>query len=363
MMRETDRGQSMRTTTLWKPSWGKLACAVSCAILLTGCASSRPPAPAWNQPAVELRWPLPPEPPRIAYVGALTTGDDLNRRSGLLQGFVSLLTGHEPRGMVKPIAVAKNKDQLLVVADPAIPTVHFFDLARSRYSRLSRKLSSQLLSPVAVAVGDDGLVYVSDSVYAKVFVFDGPKRLVRTIGETVLQRPTGLALSPDGDRLYVVDTLSAQVVAFDRNGREVGRMGSRGTRTGSLNFPTYVAVAEDGRIFVSDSLNFRVQVFSPDGRHLMSFGGPGNSAGSFTRPKGVSVDRFGHCFVVDAAFENVQIFDGEGRLLMAFGSSGGGPGQFTLPSGIWVDRRDDTVWVADSYNQRVEAFRLVVDKR
>ncbi len=359
----TNYRQPLRRERLRISARGGLICIVACAVILARCASGRTPAPAWNQPTVELRWPLLPEPPRIAYVGALTSGDDLGHDSGFLHGFVRLLTGHEQRNMVKPVAVAKNENQLLVVADPAIPTVHFFDLARSRYTRLSRKLSSQLLSPVGIAVADDGIVYVSDSVYARVFVFDGPKRLVGTIGETVLQRPTGLALSPDGNTLYVVDTLSAEVVAFDRNGREVGRLGGRGTGAGSLNFPTYVAVAEDGRLFVSDSLNFRVQVFSPEGRHLMSFGGPGNAAGNFTRPKGVGVDRFGHCFVVDAAFENVQLFDDKGRLLMAFGSSGGGPGQFTLPSGIWVDRRDDTIWVADSYNQRVEAFRLVVDER
>ncbi len=342
---------------------GASAWFAACCLLLAGCAAGGQPVPTWNRPQVELRWPLPPEPPRVAYVGALTSGDDLGRQAGFLQGLVRLVTGHEPRNMVKPIALAKNANDLLVVVDPAIPTVHFFDLRRSRYERLSRKLSSELLSPVGVAVSDDGRVYVSDSVRAKILVLGGPERLVGTIGEGVLQRPTGLALSPDGNTLYAVDTLSAQVVAFDRKGRELRRMGGRGTGRGSLNFPTYVATSLDGRVFVADSLNFRVQVFSPDGDHLMSFGGPGNAAGTFTRPKGVGVDRFGHCFVADAAFENVQVFDEQGRLLMAFGSSGSGPGQFTLPAGIWVDHHDDTIWVADSFNQRVEAFRLVVDER
>ncbi len=336
-----------------------IALIVTLAAAAAACAPSRAPRPPWNQPAEHLRWPLPPEPERIAYVGSLSSGDDLPAARRSLARLTSWMAGRKPRNMVKPIAVAKNSRDLLVVADPAIPTVHFFDLRRNRYDRLSRKVASRILSPVGVAVADDGTVFVSDSVKAKVFVLRGPDEIERVIGETVLQRPTGLALSASGTRLYVVDTLAGQVVVFDREGREIGRFGARGTGPGSLNFPTYVAVAPDGRVLVSDSLNFRVQVFSPDGRYLGAFGRPGNAAGTFTRPKGIGVDRLGHVYVVDAAFENVQMFDDQGHLLLAFGSSGTGAGQFTLPAGIWVDQRDDTIWVADSYNQRVQAFRLV----
>jgi len=41
--------------------------------------------------------------------------------------------------------------------------------------------------------------------------------------------------------------------------------------------------------------------------------------------------------------------------LMSFGDEGHGPGQFWLPAGIFVDGRD-RIWVADSYNRRVQVF-------
>jgi len=64
--------------------------------------------------------------------------------------------------------------------------------------------------------------------------------------------------------------------------------------------------------------------------------------------------------VVDNQFENVQIFDRAGQLLMAFGGSGDGPGEFSLPSGITIDDRD-RIWVADSYNRRVQVFQYLAE--
>jgi hypothetical protein len=59
--------------------------------------------------------------------------------------------------------------------------------------------------------------------------------------------------------------------------------------------------------------------------------------------------------VIDSHFESIQIFDLQGALLLAFGEEGQGAGQFWLPTGIWIDD-DDRIWVADSYNRRVQVF-------
>ena len=49
------------------------------------------------------------------------------------------------------------------------------------------------------------------------------------------------------------------------------------------------------------------------------------------------------------------ITDPEGRLLLVFGREGRGPGEFWLPTGIFIDGHD-RIWVADSYNRRVQVF-------
>jgi sugar lactone lactonase YvrE len=61
---------------------------------------------------------------------------------------------------------------------------------------------------------------------------------------------------------------------------------------------------------------------------------------------------------MDAAFDNLQIFDTKGRLLLAFGENGSLPGQFWLANGIAINRSNE-IFVADSYNRRVQVFKYV----
>jgi DNA-binding beta-propeller fold protein YncE len=324
----------------------------------SGCSAVSTEVPIRRAPAERLVWPGAPERARIEYVGALRSAKDLGRKDGRLARLKSVLFGEDPVEMIKPLDVAKNEAGTLVVADPGVPTVHFFDLEQKRYRRLDDEVAALLDSPVGIAIDDAGRVYLADSVRGKIFVLDEGGRLIGEMGEGLLVRPTGLALGPAHENLYVVDTAACRVVIFDRTGREVGRFGQRGAQVGEFNFPTYIAVGPDGTVQVSDSLNFRVQIFDPSGAPIASFGQPGDAAGDLARPKGVAMDRFGRIYVADAAFENVQIFDPRGALLLAFGAPGTGPGQLYLPGGLFVDSKN-TIWVADSFNRRVQIFRLL----
>jgi DNA-binding beta-propeller fold protein YncE len=323
-----------------------------------GCATAAPEPGAWERVRPERVWPLPPERARIGYLGQIRSAEDLGRKKGWLARLADAVLGREPMTLVKPLAVARNGAGLLVVTDPGVPTVHFFDLQRREYRWLEGEPAEQLAVPVGVAVDDLGNAYVTDSVRQRVFVFDAERRLTRSFGADRLQRPTGIALDPTRERIYVVDTLACQVLSFDLDGAFLGRFGSRGTGPGQLHGPTYVAVAPDGSVVVSDSLNFRIQRFRPDGTPVASFGRAGDSTGDFARPKGVAADAGGRIYVVDGGFDQVQILDPQGRLLLVFGAPGVGPGDFNLPVGIFRDATD-TIWVADSFNQRLQAFRLL----
>jgi sugar lactone lactonase YvrE len=323
-----------------------------------GCASAAPEPGAWERVVPERVWPPPPERARIGYLGRIRSADDLGRTRGWLARLADAVFGEKRMALVKPLAVARSAEGLLVVTDPGVPTVHFFDLQRREYRWLDEDLASRLVSPVGVALDDQGNAYVTDSVRRKIFVFDDQRRLVGEFGEDVLERPTGIAFDPSQQRLHVVDTLACQVLTFDRSGALRGRFGSCGAGPAQLHGPTYVAVTPDGVIAVSDSMNFRVQTFLPDGTPLASFGGVGDSAGHFARPKGVAADARGRLYVVDGAFDNVQIFDPEGRLLLAFGGPGDGPGEFNLPVGVFLDA-SNTIWVADSFHRCLQAFRLL----
>jgi hypothetical protein len=61
--------------------------------------------------------------------------------------------------------------------------------------------------------------------------------------------------------------------------------------------------------------------------------------------------------VADAGNDRIQAFTSEGAFLREWGSYGNGEGQFSHPYGLAVDRaQPGTVYVADSENDRVQAF-------
>lgn len=297
-------------------------------------------------------WPSPPQQPRIRLVGTFGRPEDLGIRPSFFGRLWGWIAGAEPRAMVRPYSIAAAGNRL-AVTDPGAGAVHLYDLAGRDYERIEMAGRQPLRSPVGAAMVGDAL-YIADSALAGIFVFDADGKLTRTLSG--LQRPTGLAWDPQGGRLYVTDTMSHSIVVLDPEGKRLFAFGRRGTGNGEFNFPSHITLS-GGRLYVNDTMNFRIQVFDLQGNFLSSFGKHGDSAGNFAQPKGVGLDSEGHIYVVDALFNRVQIFNGKGELLLAFGGDGGAPGELWLPSGLFL--MQDRIYVADSYNRRVQVFQFL----
>ena len=335
-----------------------IALLVLMSMLSMSCQTTPPPATRWDENEATLIWPSPPDPPRIQFIGEIKTAKDIElKKSGFGKGLKDFIFGKKNTNLVKPLAIAKNEENLLVVADPAIPTIHFFQMDEQEYYRPKKRPKHTLVSPVGVAVSNTN-VYVADSVLQHILVFDVKGEYRKSIGEGILKRPIGLALSSNQQLLFVVDTLLNQVLTFDLDGNLLDHFAKRGTDFGEFNYPTYITVLPNDDLCISDSLNFRVQIFDARGNFKHSFGRAGDGAGTFSRPKGISSDSQGNIYVVDAAFENIQVFNNAGELLLAFGSPGTGLGEFSLPGGIFVDQ-NDRIWVADAFNHRIAVFQLL----
>jgi DNA-binding beta-propeller fold protein YncE len=324
-------------------------------ITLAACAWVRTQAPPSAVALPPLVWPEPPDRARVELVSVFARASDLGIERAVWRRLASLITGGGEVQMVRPAGVAASGARI-AVADPGAGLVHVYDLSRHRSLALETCGETTLGEPVAVAFLGDRL-YVSDAAAAWIHVFnlDGGCEGGWALDEG--SRPAGLAADTARSRLYVADVAAHQVLGFDPQGHRVLRFGSRGFAAGEFNYPTWLAVAADGSLYVTDALNFRVQIFDPDGKLLGMFGGQGDESGDLARPKGIGVDRDGHIYLVDALFDAVQMFDREGRYLMVFGSQGREPGQFWLPSGLAID--GDRIYVADSYNQRVQVFRFL----
>ncbi len=327
-------------------------------LLLSVAGCARPAGDIFAPLQKPLVWPLPQDAPRIQYVGQITGEVDLkaSRTGWQVLGDVLHAPGAKPARLVTPQAVAVSTDDVVYVVDTGSAALHVLDLAQ-RTHRVVRRVGEALLqSPVGVALSPDG-VFVTDAKLGEVFEFARDGTFRRAFGAD-LDRPGGIAYCSGSQRLYVIDTSRHEGVIFDRAGRRVSSFGGRGAGDGQFNYPTHVACDGLSGVVVSDTLNFRVQRFDVDGVFRSRMGKKGDGAGDLSLPKGVGVDRSGHLYVVDAQFENVQIFDADGRLLLAFGDEGSKHGQFAIPAGIAIDYRD-RIWVADAYNRRLQVFQYL----
>ncbi len=139
--------------------------------------------------------------------------------------------------------------------------------------------------------------------------------------------------------------------------------GSAGTLDGQFTSPRGIAVAPDGSIFVADSRNHRIQKFSADGQFLLSWGSYGSvdtgkaAGGTFNEPWGIAVAPDGTVYVADTWNHRIQKFTQNGQFISMWGEPGlaESPTRFWGPRGIAVDNNGN-VYVTDTGNNRVVIF-------
>jgi sugar lactone lactonase YvrE len=328
-------------------------------LCLFGCFSGASLA-AEQAPGVQLLWPPAPLQPRIRYEGAIASPDDIERKKGFWDKFWEFVRGEEEDDQRKPMAVTADSQGRLIVADPAGKQIHVYDQQAGKYLRIL-DADVPLEQPMGVAVDAEDRIYVVDSALKKIFVFSREGDYQQSIGEPgQLQRPTNISVDKSRQLLYVVDTPAHDIKVFGlAAGALLRTVGERGRGQGEFNYPSYAAVDAAGRLYVNDAINGRIQMFDPDGTFVGLFGQFGDGSGDFSAPKGVAVDSEGHIYVADAGFDNIQIFDASGRLLLYFGGSGQAPGEFWMPTGLFMDQKSDRLYVADSYNKRVQIFQYL----
>jgi len=268
--------------------------------------------------------------------------------------------------MVKPFDVAVYQGRVYV-SDSVQRNVMLFDIPGKRFVEIGVDKIGELKKPLGIAMSSQGELYVADTTMQRVLVYDKDGTYLRAIGDpTQLRRPSDVTVSPDGTRLYVVDTggIDTQdhfVHVYDsHSGRHITKIGKRGTGEGEFNLPLQVATDSIGNLYVVDGGNFRVEVFDKDGAYLRSFGSVGRLPGQFARPKGIAIDPEDNVYVVDAAFGNIQLFNPRGQLLMVIGERGhaGTPGKYMLPAGITVGA-DGRIYIVDQFFRKVDVYRPI----
>ncbi len=324
-------------------------------IMLAGCATA--PGVIFEPMDPPVAWPASPQQARIQYLGAIASGADLKPGRSGAESFWSALRGDKPHyPLGTPHAIVVDGDEVFVTS-PASGVVHVLNLDTREHFRLWQADGQRLIAPVGVAVSPQS-IYVTDSTLGCVLAFDRAGQFVRRLGSDALTRPTGIVYVPIRDALYVLDSATDQCVVLDRSGLEIARFGESGTGPGQFNRPSHLTFQHPDSLWITDTLNCRVQHVDLTGSLRGGFGQRGDGSGDFSLPKGIAVDADGHIYVVDAHFENVQVFDATGQLLIAFGGPGSTTASLSLPAGLTIDAQN-RIWVADAYHHRIAVYQYL----
>jgi DNA-binding beta-propeller fold protein YncE len=215
----------------------------------------------------------------------------------------------------------------------------------------------RLAEPMGIAVSDDGnRVYVADHAQHTVFVFDLAKQRVRRLGQEPIGRPLGLALDGE-ERVWVVEQVRRGVSLFAPDGR----------RLAFISHPTLerpVGIALDRarhRVYVTDSGTLQsaehtVKIFDWEGALIGTIGrDKGDGPGQFLFPTYVAVDGNGRVYVSDTLNARVQVFDADGKYVGTIGERGNAWGMFDTPKGVALDGFGN-VYVVDSGWSNIQIF-------
>jgi len=128
----------------------------------------------------------------------------------------------------------------------------------------------------------------------------------------------------------------------------IGKEGVSGNGPDTFDRPTGVAVAPNGDVFVTDGHapnqhnSARVVKFSKDGRFIKTWGHKGAAPGDFDEPHDIFIGGSqGRVYVADRQNSRIQVFDLDGKFIAAWK-------QFGQPSSVFVSK-DDTIYVGAAF--------------
>ncbi|MCL5256493.1 MAG: SMP-30/gluconolactonase/LRE family protein [Chloroflexi bacterium] len=187
-----------------------------------------------------------------------------------------------------PVGVAAAPNGDIYVSDilPGQQSISVFDKAGNYKFSFGKegKQPGQMDYPNDIAIDRQGQVYVGSNLGARVDVFKADGTYVTSIGAVAatsvgsdqslskdatasgggVAMPRGLFVDSEG-RLYVVDSLNSEIIAFDTSDKGLANMfkfGTVGSGDGQFSYPTGITADAGGRLYVADWYNNRVQVWA-----------------------------------------------------------------------------------------------------
>ena len=200
---------------------------------------------------------------------------------------------------------------------------------------------------------DNGFVYISEIEKGTIRRFDLRRDQVNTIRTGIVQ-PIGMALSNDGNTLYVIEHGKARVLSLDLlNGVDsvlVGN-GDRGFADGigeaaQINESVGLTVGADGTVYLADRGNSRLRAINPTTREITTL------SSDFERLSDIVVRDANTLMVLDRNAGHIKRFDLATNTASVLEST---VGQLVDPIAMDIDAAG-TLYVVDFGSSQIKAF-------
>jgi hypothetical protein len=237
---------------------------------------------------------------------------------------------------------------------------------------------------IGVATNSKGHIFVyTRSQATRLFEFDARGNYLRELGEGLygLVFAHAVRVDPD-DNIWVVDEGSNMVIKFNPAGRVVMVLGHRPEAVEGVppaknpdpylfDRPTDVAWDKAGNIFVADGYgNSRVVKYDKDGRFLKTIGTKGNVPGQLNLPHTIASDAQGNIYVGDRSNSRIQVFDNSLEFKAVYDHVGApwavcispGPHQYLFSSNSNPDNNNSLIAAQSGEIYKMELDGTVIGK-
>ncbi|MCP4661934.1 MAG: hypothetical protein GY856_41555 [bacterium] len=176
-------------------------------------------------------------------------------------------------------------------------------------------------SPISVALSPAGdRLYLVDQANQQLWLADRDGKIrgaidlaVDLTAEETREQLLG-RVDVYGDTVLVAVPTAGQVLLFDLDGGSRGHIGLKGASPCQLMFAVAAALAADGRILVLDQRRMLFMLWDPGtNRCLAEYSGFGNAPGALYQPADLALDGEGRVWISQGFEGRVQVFAGADR--------------------------------------------------
>jgi len=172
------------------------------------------------------------------------------------------------------------------------------------------------------------------------------------------------------DQLYIADLFNHRIQTWELKGTKASTLIGNTNDNWSdpeLNYPSDVFIDSKGQLYIADQENNRIVLFDSKTKSLITVAGGngrGSSAKQLKSPSAVFIhEKTGNIYVADTYNQRIQKWEpGSKKGITVAGGNGLGShhNQLKNPSGIFVDE-DENIFIADAGNDRIQLWKKDAD--